>query len=207
MTRLAKDIAMAPTEASMLSSYLLNAASLPTIISLEEFQNIFPKHQRAHPSIKILYKDLQFLRSVDIDVVQENVSRETFTGEQQKLSMYQGLHGGRLEKMEGVEQHQEDIDVHLFGPSGNLPTTSPMHDKKSLIREMEKACDEFETQLHQTQSAVEQSLEELREMTGGLSDLRYGSFSKVPGSVNNLAEEVIVSLKELESSCQQKLQS
>lgn len=196
-------IAMAPTEASILSSYLLNPASLPTIVSLEQFQELFPRQHRSNSSIRLLYKDLQFLRTVDVNVVEENINREAAIGERQKLSMYQGLHQGKGGNVD-VEQYQGDIDIHVFGPSGSLSAISQMHDKGSLLREMEKVCRDLESQIQNSQSAAEHHLEELRETIGGLSDLRYGKFSKVPGSDHNLAEEVVTALKNLDGACEQK---
>lgn len=195
---------MAPSEASILSSYLLNPASFHTVMTFEQFQTLFPKQHRAHAGIKMLYKDLRFLRSVDIDVVQENIDRQIIVGERQKLLMYQGLHDGRTRTMEGIEPHQEDLDVHMFGTTGNLPSDMPLHDKKSLIREMERACFDLENQLHETHSAAEQELAGIRETIGSLSDLRYGKFSKAPGSEKDLGEEVIAALDILNNACDGK---
>ncbi|KAL9620694.1 MAG: hypothetical protein Q9160_004830 [Pyrenula sp. 1 TL-2023] len=170
-------------------------------MAFEQFQALFPKQHRAHPSIKILYKDLQFLRSVDIDVVQENIDRQIIVGERQKLLVYKGLHSGRTRTVDGMEPHQEDLDVHMFGPTGNLSTDMPLHDKESLIREMERACHDLENQLHETHSTAEQELTMLRETVSSLSDLRYGKFSKAPGSEKDLGEEVIAALEILNNAC------
>jgi centromere-localized protein 2 len=67
---------MAPSESTILSNYLIVPAQLPTIISLEEFTNLFPKSQRSSPLIRSLYRDLQHQRNVSIDTIKSNMELE-----------------------------------------------------------------------------------------------------------------------------------
>ena len=51
-------------------------AELPTIVSLQDFANLFPKSVRASPQIKSLYRDLQHQRNLTIDRVKQNIDAE-----------------------------------------------------------------------------------------------------------------------------------
>lgn len=67
---------MAPTESAILANYLLVPAQLPTIISLKEFTDLFPRAQQSSPQVKKLYRDLQTQRNALIDAVASNIETE-----------------------------------------------------------------------------------------------------------------------------------
>jgi centromere-localized protein 2 len=67
---------MPPTESQILTTHLTLPAELPTIISLQDFTNFFPKSVRGNPQIKSLYRDLQHQRSLTIDRVKQNIEAE-----------------------------------------------------------------------------------------------------------------------------------
>jgi hypothetical protein len=76
-----------PTEESILSRTLLAPSALPTILPLQDFANLFPTSQRAHPQIKVLYRDLQHRRNLDLDYVKQNVVSEARRGEHQRREL------------------------------------------------------------------------------------------------------------------------
>jgi centromere-localized protein 2 len=45
-------------------------------------------------------------------------------------------------------------------------------------------------------------LSEISEAVGGLSDLRYGRFSKSGGASDQISEEVLATLRRLEAACE-----
>lgn len=71
---------MAPTEATILTNYLLVPAQLPAIISLKEFTELFPRAQQSSPQIRKLYRDLQHQRNALIDEVASNIETEAKRG-------------------------------------------------------------------------------------------------------------------------------
>lgn len=71
---------MAPTEATVLTNYLLVPAQLPAIVSLKEFTESFPRPQQSSPQIRKLYRDLQNQRNALIDEVASNIETEVKRG-------------------------------------------------------------------------------------------------------------------------------
>lgn len=71
---------MAPTEAAILSNYLLVPAQLPSIISLKEFTELFPRAQQSSPQIRRLYRDLQIQRNALIDDVATSIEQQVKRG-------------------------------------------------------------------------------------------------------------------------------
>jgi len=190
------------TESSILSSYLLEPASLPTILPYSQFLALFPSQHRSNPQIKLLYRDLQFLRNVDIDVVQENIATECKRGDHMKVEMLRQLHAEGKKQGESTEQREVDIDMQLFGPAGSLPRRDRQHTVESLLRDMEHACQQLEAETQHMETEAEEVLRHVKETVGALSDLRYGKFAKAPGvEVGGLEGEVVKALKGLEDAC------
>lgn len=198
-----------PTESQILSSYLLNPASLPTMLSLDQFRNLLPTRFRTHPRTKLLYRDLQFLRSVDIDNVRENIVHEVRKGDRMKVEMWRALKAGQKNGIvitgEGIqtgvkgnsvtgvdgqvaqqtEQVEMQLDGVLFGPTGSTAPTSSgrsqLHSLETLLEAMEKASDVLEVEARTAEEEAEGLVQEIRETIGALSDLRYSSFAHVGG--------------------------
>lgn len=209
---------MAPhtTETSILQSYLLPPASLANILSFSQFQLLFPAPNRSHPHLKTLYRDIQFLRSVDADVVRENVDLEIRRSYAQRRDILRGLQAerrtesnqGRKRKREGDAagtqlNAEAAIDVQLLGPIGMLPKHDHYHDTRSLLVEMQVACEALEREGEIFQQEADSTLATMQETVGSLSDLRYGKFAKVAGSEaeGELEKSVVRSLKALEEAC------
>lgn len=75
---------MAPTEATLLSTFLFSPASLQNIISFEAFTNLFPEPHRSNPHIRHLYHELEQMRDQSIENVKKNVDQEIKRGERQR---------------------------------------------------------------------------------------------------------------------------
>jgi len=191
---------MAPTEASILSDFLLAPASLPTILPLEKFTELFPRAQRSNPQVKLLYRELQHLRATDIEIVRENIAKEVIRGERQMTAIHKAWSAGQ--KSSNIFTSRDvDMDVGMFGATSNLPTAEP-HTIASMLPDMEKACSDLEKEIEQVEGQAFQMLEEMEATVGELSDLRYGKFNKPAGSNGTVAEEVIDGLRRLEEACQ-----
>jgi centromere-localized protein 2 len=195
---------MAPTitELSMLTSYLLEPASLPTILPYAQFLALFPSQHRSNPQIKLLYRDLQFLRTIDMDVVQENIAAECKRGDRMKVEMLRQLQAdGRREDKSG-ERREVEIDMQLFGAAGSLSGRDRRHTTDSLLRDMEHTCQQLEAEAQHTKVEAEEVLRHMKETVGALSDLRYGKFAKAPSmEVGGMEGEVVKALRGLEEAC------
>lgn len=69
-----------PGELKILSSYLLVPAQLPTIISLQEFTELFPAKLQSSPHIRTLYRDLQSQRNAIVDSVAVEIEDQVQQG-------------------------------------------------------------------------------------------------------------------------------
>ena len=197
---------MAPssTESEILASYLLEPASLPTILPYSQFLTLFPSQYRSNPQVKLLYRDLQFLRSVDIDVIQDNIAQECKKGDRMKVDMLRALHAGEKNWSTSEEQHEVEMDLQLFGPAGSLPARDRRHTVDSLLREMEYTCRHLELEAQQAGTKAKEMLRHTQETVGGLSDLRYGKFAKTPSmEMGRMEGEVVKALRGLEDACDQ----
>ena len=223
-----------PTEHQILTSYLLNPASLPTILSLDQFRNLFPNKFREHPQIKRLYRDLQFLRSVDIDNVRENIAQEVRRGDRMKVEMWRSLRAGQkaedtvmgegftrngtkqddpnsesdIEAEKEIEQTEMQLDTMLFGQAGSVARPpSQLHSLESLLGEMETAAEVLEAEAKAAEVEMQALVAGIQETVSSLSDLRYGTFARVGGSDGeaDVGEEVKKALQRLENTCQQNV--
>ena len=96
---------MAPTEATILSTFLLPPAPLPSIISLKAFTELFPRSQQSSPQIRTLYRDLQHQRAQLVDAVSRNVTTEVKRGAAQRRAVV------RARRAAGREEQDDEVDV------------------------------------------------------------------------------------------------
>ena len=195
---------MAPTitESSILTSYLLEQASLPAFVPFAQFQAMFPPQQRSNPQVKLLYRDLQFLRTVDRDEVQGNIAAECKRGDRTKVEMLRQLQAESKGQGELGDEREVEMDMQLFGPAGSVPRRDRRHTTATLLEDMAHACQQLEAETQKAESEAEELLGQMRETIGALSDLRYGKFAK-PRSMEmgGVEGEVVRALKGLEEAC------
>ena len=72
---------------------------------------------------------------------------------------------------------------------------------------MEQACVDLEAEIIASEAEIESMKEDMESTIGGLSDLRYGRFSKHVGSGSELRDEVLEGLKRLDGICDAKRRS
>jgi len=185
---------MAPTEATILSTFLLPPAPLPTIISLKAFTELFPRSQQSSPQIKALYRDLQHQRVRFTDAVARNIAAETKRGNAQRRAVVRA----RRESEKEDADDEIEIENALFGPTSNLSTSKP-HTLTSILPELEGAAGDIEEEIRRLDEEAETLLGEMRSTVGGLSDLRYGRLAN-----GQLREEVLGGLSRLENSCDKR---
>lgn len=191
---------MAPSEAYILSSFLLSPASLPTVISLQQFTELFPKRLRSHPHIKTLYRELQEIREQDVNVVNVNIDQETKDGKKQKEELRRSVMKSGVEDMDDHDRREMDMDVQLFGQKTNVASSEDYHSVSSLLSEMESACTSIERDISRIDQDAASIMSELNTTVGDLSDLRYGKMQG-PGSADDVVDQAIQGLANLEDAC------
>jgi Cnl2/NKP2 family protein len=72
---------MAPSEESILQSFLLRKAGLRDVLTLAEFSHYFPASKRANPHIRLLYRDLQSQRNAICESTLKQINLECRLGE------------------------------------------------------------------------------------------------------------------------------
>ena len=96
---------MAPTEATILTNFLLPPAQLPSIISLHAFTQLFPRAQQSSPQIKVLYRDLQHQRARLADSVGRNIVTEVKRGNVEKREVI------RARRTAEREPQDDEVDI------------------------------------------------------------------------------------------------
>lgn len=96
---------MAPTEATILTNYLLVPAQLPSIISLEEFTQYFPRAQRSSPQVRRLYRDLQVQRNALIDDVASDIEQQAKRGKALRREIL------RSKRESEMQDGDDEIDI------------------------------------------------------------------------------------------------
>ena len=95
-----------PTEATILSNFLLPPAPLPAIISFKAFTAIFTRVQQTQSldQIRALYWDLQRSRGLLTDTVANNIVKEVKSGTAQRRAV---VRSRKLDRREGVDDEVE----------------------------------------------------------------------------------------------------
>ncbi|RFU28015.1 hypothetical protein B7463_g8339, partial [Scytalidium lignicola] len=186
---------MAPTEATILSTFLLPPSPLPTIITLKSFTDLFPRSQQSSPQIRSLYRDLQHQRAHVTDSVTRNIAAEVKRGNVQRRAV---VRARRSAERAGEEDDEIEIERALFGPTSNLPTSKPVT-LISILPEFEKAIADMENEIQKLDDEAEELLEETKGIIGDLSDLRYGRLSNA-----QLRGQVLEGLNRLEAASEKK---
>ncbi len=104
---------MAPTEASILTNFLLLPAPLHTFITLQKFTELFPRPQRSNPQIKLLYRELQYLRGLQTDEIKENIAREVKNGSRQQKEVARSRRKTERYVTEGFDGRELDMEIEM----------------------------------------------------------------------------------------------
>ena len=104
---------MAPTEASILSNFLLLPAPLHTIITLHKFTELFPRPQRSNPQIKLLYRELQYQRGLQTDEIKENIAQEVKEGSRQQKEVARARRKTERHETEGIDGREIDMEMEV----------------------------------------------------------------------------------------------
>jgi centromere-localized protein 2 len=78
---------MAPTEQTILTTFLLVPSLLTTIFTFQSFQALFPRAQQSSPEVKRLYRAFQHRRALVTDFVAQNIDDEVERGNSQRRAV------------------------------------------------------------------------------------------------------------------------
>ncbi|KAG8164369.1 hypothetical protein KVR01_006287 [Diaporthe batatas] len=182
---------MAPTEASILAKYLLIPAQLPTIISLKEFTELFPRAQQSSPQVKRLYRDLQNQRNALMDVVEANIQTEA----RRAKALRREILKAKREAEDHDVDDEIDIERALYGAASGAPVSK--HDINSIIPELASSAEELDASIQALEREEAELLQSIKQTVGNMSDLRYGRLSN-----GQLTEQVLEGLQNVQETCQ-----
>lgn len=92
---------MAEAEARILTDYLIVPASLPGIVTFEQFQSFFPASTRNSPLLRSLWKDLRSQRDIAIDHVAAAIELEAERGKVMRREVMRQRRDVAAEEIDG----------------------------------------------------------------------------------------------------------
>lgn len=198
---------MAPSESSILSSFLLPPAPLQTIITLRQFTDLFPRALQSNPAIPKLYRELQHQRAIDTDDVKRNIAAECKRGERQAREVARARRRDEAADSAAAGLTRgEEMDVmmeeDLHGRTGATAGRRKKRTAEMVIEDMEQAERDIEEEIAEIEEETEAVLEDLKGIVGDLSDLRYGRFNKPAAGGEELGQEAVTTLRQLRATCQ-----
>lgn len=184
------------TEKTILENFLLPPAPLHALLSLKSFSALFPSSQRSSPEIRALYRNLQVQRARTVDKISQNIAEETKRGLQQRRAVV------RAREAEEEDDYNDDEEIYLeesaLGPSCNhsIPKSRTL---KSILPELDLAVEDLTDENRILDEEEKLLLDELRNLTGVLGDLRYGKLENA-----HLRDQVLEVCTRLDEACDGK---
>ncbi len=105
---------MPPTEHSILTSYLLLPAPLPSIISLAEFTALFPRPLQSSRRVRTLYRDLQRQRNAALDAVAEQVVDEAKAGRAMRRAVARAKREAEAREIDDEVEVERMVSFFVF---------------------------------------------------------------------------------------------
>lgn len=92
---------MGPTEAEVLTNYLIRPASLDAVLTFESFAERFPASQRDGAPVRLLWKDLVAQRERVLDDVRASIDSEVKRGQAMRREMLRARREAEQEEPDG----------------------------------------------------------------------------------------------------------
>ncbi|KAH9875106.1 hypothetical protein J1614_004594 [Plenodomus biglobosus] len=186
---------MPSREAQLLADLLIAPAPLQDFTTLRQFTDIFPRGHRESPAVPQLYRELQRLRTKDIETVRRDIAHEV----QRSKPLRREYARERRRLEDAVAPGLDRVALGMEGELSGTPRQSP-HTLETAHASIEEACQNLEVQLAEMEEENAKALNEVRELVGALSDLRHGRFAQTVTG-DDLGEEVLATLRRLEAVC------
>ncbi|KAF4507195.1 hypothetical protein G6O67_005858 [Ophiocordyceps sinensis] len=196
---------MAPSEADILTHYLVQPAPLTAMTTFEQFQALFPRQLRGGGTasrhlLRSLFRDLQAQRNERVvDAVADNVAAEARRGAAMRREVLRQLRRDRdAGDARGDADGEMEMERALFGDVGGA--RGARHTVRSVVPELDGAAEALEAEIRQLREEEAALMASVRQTVGGLSDLRYGKLAN-----GKLRGEVLDGLDSLQRACHDKV--
>ncbi|KOS22158.1 L-aminoadipate-semialdehyde dehydrogenase large subunit [Escovopsis weberi] len=182
------------TESDILTNYLLRPAPLPSIITFDHFRLLFPRQlQGSEAQLRSLYRDVQAQRNAVLDGVARNVAAEVERGAGMRKEVRRQRREAEREDYDG----EIEMERALFGQDAGL--RAARHSLPELVLELDGAVGALEADVERLEAEEAELKEDVQQLVGALSDLRYGRLAN-----GQLREEVLDGLTSLREACENK---
>ena len=105
---------MAPTEETILRSFLLQKSGLRDVLTLAEFSSYFPASKRSSPLVRHLYRDLQSQRNAICESVLKQINLECRFGENLVAQTRAARESARTADDSGGADSQLNVQVRIL---------------------------------------------------------------------------------------------
>ncbi|ATY66022.1 Kinetochore subunit NKP2 [Cordyceps militaris CM01] len=183
-----------PTEAELLTSFLLDPARLPNIMTLEQFRALFPREVRAAPPVRSLFLDLAAQRGQAIDTVAAAIELEAQRG---GPAIRRAVARQRREEVNWEVDGEVEMDRALFGSDSAAKKSK--HTLSSILPELDGAAGAVETEIAKLRQQEAELKEAIARTITDLGDLRTGTLAN-----EQLPNEVLDGLENLQEICNRK---
>jgi centromere-localized protein 2 len=184
---------MAPTESEILTNFLLQPASLTSIVTFEQFEALFPRSLHGSPQLRSLFRELRAQRNAVLDDVAANIAAEVKRGNVMRAEVIRARRAAETEEVDG----EVELERALYG--ADAAAKPAKHSLNSIIPDLDAAVAAIEAELARLGEEEAKLTELVTQTIGGLSDLRHGKFANA-----QLRDEVMDGLASLEQSCKNK---
>ncbi|KAK9470185.1 uncharacterized protein V1510DRAFT_405234 [Dipodascopsis tothii] len=164
----------APTETTILTSFLTSGNALSDIVPFSKFAAYFPKDKRDLPAVRTLYADLQGQHARAVAEVGRNIRVE------QKISNKRLRNLRAAEAEAGTALVDSDPASLQLGRAGQelADRSRPRHMGISEVNEqLQTAVETLSDELNALEDAAADDMAVLADIVDRLSDLRYGRIS------------------------------
>ncbi|KAF3918125.1 hypothetical protein ABW21_db0209715 [Orbilia brochopaga] len=188
-------------ETQILANFLLANAAFPDIVDLKTFRTLFPKNLQDSPHVKRLHNHLTLQRESTLAAVRKNIEFEAKMSHQLlKRERREANAQNRSEDAEMLEHADMSSVMDVYG---GMP--APKNDIlpiQDIIKSLEGAEEKLETEMAVLDQDCDKLTQEIKDIVGDLSSLKFGSFT---GANEGLIDSVIEDLARLQETCDQVL--
>lgn len=130
---------MAPSESSILRSFLLPPAPLAVALPLNEFRALFPKPLQSNPDVERLYTELRHQRAIDIGDVERNIEVEVKKGEQQAREIARARRTSERSSLQSIDKQELLREAKVGYRVWHLLLRGPHQSRNSISNRLERS--------------------------------------------------------------------
>ncbi|OAA63068.1 Kinetochore subunit NKP2 [Cordyceps fumosorosea ARSEF 2679] len=183
-----------PTEAELLSSYLLDPARLPNIMTLDQFRALFPRDVRSAAPIRSLFLDLAAQRGQAVDAVAAAIELEARRG---GPAIRREVARQRREELDWEVDGEVEMDRALFG--SDSAAKKAKHTLGSILPELDGAAGAVEAEIAKLRQQEADLEGAIARIIADLDDVRTDNLKN-----RQLPDQVLDGLENLQEVCNRK---